>query len=227
MMCRAMSILPNVSDVWQRDPPWAAIYSSGVGNEPVARVIGRLFWGTDIGLLYRAASIIGRQPDGAAVLDVPCGGGVALRGLRHEQRVRYVAADIAEAMLERTARDAQRRGLDQVELRRADVQELPFADGEFDLCVSFTGLHCFPHPRRAIGELGRVVRPGGRLSASALLTDGGLRYEPMLAAGRAARLMGPSLSGPEATSWLQDAGFEDIQLVRSGALGYLTARRAG
>jgi ubiquinone/menaquinone biosynthesis C-methylase UbiE len=226
MMCRAMAILPNVSDVWRRDPPWAAIYSSGVGNEPVARVVGRLFWGTDIGLLYRAASVIGEQPDGAAVLDVPCGGGVALRGLRREQRVRYVAADIAEAMLERTGREAERRGLHQVELRRADIEGLPFADGEFDLCVSFTGLHCFPNPRRAILELGRVVRPGGRLSASAVLTDGGLRFEPMLAAGRAARLMGPSLSGSQATRWLRDAGFEDVQLVRSGALGYLTARRA-
>ncbi len=226
MMCGAMAILPNVSDVWRRDPPWAAIYSSGVGNEPVARVVGRVFWGTDVGLLYRAANVIGEQPHGAAVLDVPCGGGVALRGLRREQRVRYVAADIAEAMLERTGREAERRGLRQVELRRADVEELPFADGEFDLCVSFTGLHCFPHPRRAIGELGRVVRPGGRLSASAVLTDGGLRFEPMLAAGRAARLMGPSLSGSQATRWLHDAGFEDVQLVRSGALGYLTARRA-
>jgi SAM-dependent methyltransferase len=227
MMCGAMAILPNVSDVWRRDPPWAAIYSSGVGNEPVARVVGRVFWGTDVGLLYRAASVIGEQPDGAAVLDVPCGGGVALRGLRPEQRVRYVAADIAEAMLERTGREAERRGLRQVELRRADVEELPFADGEFDLCVSFTGLHCFPHPRRAIGELGRVVRPGGRLSASAVLTDGGLRFQPMLAAGRAARLMGPSLIGSHAARWLRDAGFEDVQLVRSGALGYLTARRAG
>jgi ubiquinone/menaquinone biosynthesis C-methylase UbiE len=225
-MCRAMAILPNVSDVWRRDPPWAAIYSSGVGNEPVARVVGRVFWGTDVGLLYRAANVISEQLDGAAVLDVPCGGGVALRGLRREQRVRYVAADIAEAMLERTGREAERRGLHQVELRRADIEGLPFADGEFDLCVSFTGLHCFPNPRRAILELGRVVRPGGRLSASAVLTDGGLRFQPMLAAGRAARLMGPSLSGSQAARWLRDAGFEDVQLVRSGALGYLTARRA-
>jgi hypothetical protein len=71
------------------------------------------------------------------------------------------------------------------------------------------------------------VRPGGRLSASAVLTDGGLRFQPMLAAGRAARLMGPSLSGPEATRWLEEAGFEDVELTRSGALGYLTAHRSG
>jgi ubiquinone/menaquinone biosynthesis C-methylase UbiE len=220
--------LPDVSQVWRRDPPWAAIYTAGVANEPVARIAGRLFWGTDIRLLYRATAVIGEQPDGAAILDIPCGGGIALRGLRRGQGVRYVAADISDAMLERTTREAERRGVrDIVELRRADVEALPFDDGEFDVCVSFTGLHCFPHPRLAVMELGRVVRPGGRLSASALLTDAGVRYKPALAAARVSRLMGPSASGPELESWLDEAGFRDVELVRSGALGYVTARRAG
>jgi SAM-dependent methyltransferase len=223
-----MALLPDVSQMWRRDPPWAAIYSAGVANEPVARVAGRLFWGTDVRLLYRATAVIGEQPDGAAILDIPCGGGIALRGLRPAQRVRYVAADISDAMLGRTQREAERRGVrDIVELRRADVEALPFADGEFDLCVSFTGLHCFPHPRRAVMELGRVMRPGGLLSASALLTDAGVRYKPPLAAARTARLMGPSASGPELEQWLGEAGFKDVELVRSGALGYVTARRAG
>ena len=223
-----MALLPDVSQVWRRDPPWAAIYARGVATEPVAVVAGRLFWGTDVRLLYRATAVIGEQPAGAAILDIPCGGGIALRGLRHGQPVRYVAADISDAMLERTTREAERRGVrDIVELRRADVEALPFDDGEFDLCVSFTGLHCFPHPRRAVLELGRVVRPGGGLSASALLTDAGVRYKPQLAAARAARLMGPSASGPELLQWLGEAGFRDVELVRSGALGYVTARRAG
>jgi ubiquinone/menaquinone biosynthesis C-methylase UbiE len=219
--------LPDVSQVWRRDPPWAPIYAAGVASEPVAAIAGRLFWGTDIRLLYRATEVVGEQPDGAAILDVPCGGGVALRGLRPGQRVRYVAADIAEAMLERTRAEAERRGVaGVVELRRADAQALPFADGEFDLAVSFTGLHCFPDPRRAVLELGRVVRPRGLLSVSAVLTDGGLRFAPGIAAGRASRLMGPSASGAQLEDWLAEAGFESVALVRSGALGYVTARRA-
>jgi SAM-dependent methyltransferase len=154
-----MANLPNVSDVWQRDPPWAAIYSSGVGNEPLARVVGRVFWGTDIGLLYRAASVIGEQPDGAAVLDVPCGGGVALRGLRRGQNVRYVAADISDAMLGRTGREAERRGLEQVELRHADAEELPFADGEFDLVYTVLAVEQMERIRdAALAEIARVSR---------------------------------------------------------------------
>ena len=38
--------------------------------------------GSDLGLLYAAAAEIGTLPPGSVVLDVPCGGGVALRGLR-------------------------------------------------------------------------------------------------------------------------------------------------
>ena len=106
-----MALLPDVSQVWRRDPAWAAIYARGVATEPVAVVAGRLFWGTDVRLLYRATAVIGEQPAGAAILDIPCGGGIALRGLRHGQPVRYVAADISDAMLERTRRDAERRGV--------------------------------------------------------------------------------------------------------------------
>ena len=53
---------------------------------------------------------------------------------------------------------ARRRGWpSQVVPRIADVGALPFADGEFDLVVTFTGLHCFPDPRRAVAELARVL----------------------------------------------------------------------
>ena len=53
-------------------------------------------------MLYAAAAEIGTLPAGSRVLDVPCGGGVALRGLVPGQGIEYVAADIAPTMLERT-----------------------------------------------------------------------------------------------------------------------------
>ncbi len=72
--------------------------------------------GSDLRLLYESASEIGRQPPGSRILDVPCGGGVALRGLRQGQGVRYVAVDIAQAMLDRTFAAARDRGVaDQVQ----------------------------------------------------------------------------------------------------------------
>lgn len=211
---------------WQSDHPWATVYDFVVEHEHVGHGLARIAMATDFGLLFAAAQAIGELPDGAAVLDVPCGGGVALRGLRPSQAVRYVAADISPAMLERTRRAAARRGLPQVETVAADVGALPFADATFDLSVSFTGLHCFPDPRRALAELGRCTRPGGELTGSAFLNDSGLRFEPMRQVGRGMGLIGPSLTEPELQRWLGDAGFVDVAMHRSGGLTYFRARRA-
>ena len=82
---------------------------------------------------------------------------------------------------------------DQVTTQLADVEALPFEDQSFDLVVSFTGLHCFPDPARAVVEMARVLKLGGVITGSALLNDTGLRFEPMRRAGRLAGLLGPGL----------------------------------
>jgi SAM-dependent methyltransferase len=206
---------------WHEDPLWASFYDWTVEHERVGGALWRLGIGSDLRLLYDAAEEIGRQPPASRILDVPCGGGVALRGLRPDQHVTYVAVDIAREMLERTMDAARERGVaSQVEVRVADVATLPFADGDFDLVVSFTGLHCFPEPRRAVTEMVRVLRPGGVLTGSAVLNDTGLRYEPMRRIGRAVDLLGPSCTGPGLLTWLEDLGMTDLGLRNSGAIGY-------
>lgn len=215
--------LPGLG-AWSEDPLWASVYDWSVEHPGAG---GPLWWlglGSDLRRLYAAADEIGRLPAGAAVLDVPCGGGVALRGLRPEQGVRYVAADISPTMLGRTMAAARRHGVaDQVTPWEADVGALPFADGEFDLVLSFTGLHCFPDPHRAVLEMGRVTRSGGAVSGSAVLNDGGLRAVPVLAVGRVGGLIGPSASRAEVVAWLEEAGCGEVSLEMSGAIGYFRA----
>lgn len=207
---------------WSEDPLWASFYDWSVEHPRAGGAVWRFGIGSDLGLLYAAAAEIGRQQAGSAVLDVPCGGGVALRGLRPGQGIRYVAADIAQAMLDRTMDAARERGVsDQVEPRIADVGELPFGDGEFDLVVSFTGLHCFPDPHLAVLEMGRVTHAGGVLTGSALLNDtGDLRIVPVRRIGRLSGLLGPSATKAEVTTWMAEAGFTDVTLQLSGAMAY-------
>ncbi len=214
-----------MTDAWRGNHPWAVVYDFIVERAALGGVLWKVGMGSDIAKLYGAAEAIGRLPDGSAVLDIPSGGGVALRGARPGQDVRYVAADIAPAMLERTRAEARRRGIE-VELCEADVGALPFADATFDLVVSFTGLHCFPDPAGAVAELARVLKPGGRLTGSAFLTDSGLRFKPMITAGRVGGLLGPSGRRADLERWLADAGFEGARLDRSGGLTYFTAARA-
>ncbi len=130
-------------------------------------------------------------------------------------------------MLDRTLEAARRLGVaDQVVPRLADVGALPFPDGEFDLVVTFTGLHCFPDPRVAVAELARVLRSGGVVTGSALLNDTGRRFEPVRRAGRLSGLLGPSCTRPELTTWLAEGGVPDVDLDTSGAIVYFRGVKA-
>jgi SAM-dependent methyltransferase len=213
---------------WHEDPLWASVYDWTVEHPRAGVPLWRLGIGSDLRLLYAAADEVGRLPEGSAVLDVPCGGGVALRGLRPGQGVRYVAADIAPTMLERTVLAARARGVDdQVATCAADVGSLPFPDGVFTLVVSFTGLHCFPDPRRATAEMARVVAPGGALTGSALFNDSGARHEPLRRLGRRANVLGPGCTTSELRTWLAGAGLVEVSVGLSGAIGYFRAERPG
>jgi ubiquinone/menaquinone biosynthesis C-methylase UbiE len=209
---------------WGEDPLWGAFYDWSVEHPQAGGALWRAGVGSDLRRLYSAAAEIGRQPAGSSVLDVPCGGGVALRGLRPGQGVRYVAVDISQRMLDRTMTVARKRDVwAQVEPVLADVGTLPFPEGKFDLVMSFTGLHCFPDPHQAVREMGRVLQPGGVLTGSTLLNDTGLRYLPVRQVGRYAGLLGPGATTTEVHDWLAEAGLEGISITLSGAMAYFRA----
>ncbi|MFL6122450.1 class I SAM-dependent methyltransferase [Actinophytocola sp.] len=212
--------MPN----WATGRLSAVAYDYGVEHEWLARPAGALLWGTDTRGLYRTIHTLGVLPAGSAVLDVPCGGGPALRGLRRDQDVRYVAADISPVMLGRTRRRARRLGLS-IEVVEADVTRLPFADSEFDVCVSFNGLHCLPDPERALRELARCLRPGGWLIGDTVVRGTGRRQDLAIAAFRRAGLFGPGGTAGAVRRWLTDAGLYVRRFERSGAVARFAATR--
>lgn len=219
--------LPLVG-AWDEDPLWAKFYPLMVEHPAIGKPLWRLGLGSDISRLYAAAREIADLPDGARVLDVPVGGGVALRGLRPGGSVDYLAADISPTMLSRAMAVARKRGVeDQVTTAIADVGALPFEDESFDLVVSLTGLHVFPDPQLAIREMVRVLKPGAAITGSSLFTAdfSGLerRYQLVHAAGRRAHVLGPMCSADDARRWLEEAGASAVHLEMSGAMGYFRA----
>ncbi|CAB4720563.1 unannotated protein [freshwater metagenome] len=206
---------------WSDDPLWATFYDWTVEHPLPGRALWFAGLQSDLRRLYAATDEISEQQPGARILDVPCGGGVALRGLRSAQGVEYVAADISQTMLDRTMESARERGVEHlVTPAIADVGDLPFDDASFDLVVSFTGLHCFPDPEAAVEQMCRVLRPGGAITGSAVLNDTGLRFELVRRGGRVAGLLGPGCTGEEVILWLTRAGVVDVTLEVSGAIGY-------
>jgi SAM-dependent methyltransferase len=97
-------------------------------------------------------------------LEVGCGEGELAARVQDELGCEVVAIDQSQRMVELT----RGRGVD---ARRGDVQDLPFADGEFDCAVAAWMLYHVADVSRALGELARVLRPGGRLVAVTNYSD--------------------------------------------------------
>lgn len=200
-------------------------YDAYIKRPAVARLIGRVLWAADTRPMYALLHAVGEVPDGATVLDAPCGGGLAFRGLRPDQRVRYVAIDLSEGMLERARREADRRGLGQIELVRGDLQELPIDDAKADLTLAMNGLHCVPDPARAAAELVRCTKPGGRLTGSALVFGAARRSDAGLRRGQRDGSVGPAGTVDDLRAWLRDAGLGGESVRTSGAIAVFDERK--
>ena len=107
---------------------------------------------------WRTATIHATVHPGDAVLDACCGTGDLARAALRAGAARAVGLDFSEAMLERA-----RRKVPAAELVRGDVLALPFGDDEFDAVVVGFGVRNVESLEGALGELRRVLKPGGRL----------------------------------------------------------------
>lgn len=219
--------MPDLRERWRTSFIEATTYDWAVEHEHVAGLLGRLIWGTDASAFYRDIARLSELPVGTSVLDIPCGGGVAFRGLRPEQELHYVAADLSPVMLRRAQAEADRRGIHWIEFVEADVEALPFEDRSFDLVVTYTGLHCFPDPPAAIAEMVRVLRPGGELRGTSVIRRAGLRQDAFVRLMQAGGVFGPSGTLAELESWLAVTDMVKLSTRRDGALAYFSARRAG
>jgi SAM-dependent methyltransferase len=217
--------MPDLRERWRTSFIEAVTYDWAVEHERVARVLGRAIWGTDTSAFYREISRLSGLPSGSSVLDIPCGGGVAFRGLRPAQELHYMAADLSPVMLRRARAEAERRRLHWIEFVQADVEALPFEDRTFDLVITYTGLHCFPDPPAAITELARVLRPGGELRGTSVVKRSGLRQDAIVRLMQLGAVFGPGQTLAELETSLADAGLVKVSVSRNGALAYFSARR--
>lgn len=99
--------------------------------------------------------------DGMTVLEVGCGTGSIWLG--HEKTVskcrKLILTDLSEGMLETAKKNLGER--DNIEYRRADIQELPFEDAAFDVVIANSMLYHVPDIGKGLREVRRVLKAGG------------------------------------------------------------------
>jgi SAM-dependent methyltransferase len=96
------------------------------------------------------------------VLDVACGAAHAAEPVAEQVR-QVVGIDLTPALLEIGAQRLREQGVSNVLLQEAHAESLPFVDGSFDIVYCRSSLHHFADPGRAVDEMVRVCRFGGRI----------------------------------------------------------------
>ncbi|MFJ9682723.1 class I SAM-dependent methyltransferase [Streptomyces sp. NPDC101194] len=177
--------------------------------------------------LIAAASIADRD----RVLDIGCGAGSSTRlAGRHARHGRASGFDLSAPMLARARESARREGLANVSFEQADVQVHDFASHAYDVAISRFGVMFFADPVGAFANIGRALRPGGRLAfvcTAEAEANEWLRalaeLHDILPIGGFGAPGSPgmfSLAAPDSTRGvLAAAGFEHIDAVRVEAYG--------
>jgi ubiquinone/menaquinone biosynthesis C-methylase UbiE len=129
--------------------------------------------------------------------------------------------DISSELLTHARRRAEKsRSGARVDFRRGDVNRLPFGDSTFDWAWSVDSFYGLPEPLAALGELARVVRPGGLIAVLGWSSQQILPGYPLLEARLNATSLGiaPFARGkqPEshflrALGWLRQAGLQQTE----------------
>ena len=114
----------------------------------------------------RIARLLMALSPGDAVLDAACGPGNFSREFATAvgESGLVVGIDASPTMLGRGVSELEDSGLRNLAFVRGDAANLPFRDDSFDTVCCFGALHLFAEPFSALGEIGRVLAPGGRIA---------------------------------------------------------------
>jgi SAM-dependent methyltransferase len=200
-------------------PPLVSIYESRLWRRSglFARVSGISFE-REIACITEQA----RLDRASRVLDLACGSGIYSRPFAHQLASgRVVGLDLSRPMLDEARRRSRREGCANLDLVRGSALELPFRSSCFDVVNCCGALHLFPDVPRALAEIERVLRDGGRFTAAVIRRGEGAEAR---AAGLRERALGVhAFTRAELAERLFDAGFAELRFPHEHGVWMLAA----
>jgi len=151
------------------------------------------------------------QP-GQTVLDLGSGAGIDcfFAAKKVGENGYVIGVDMTPEMLERARGSAQRMNIQNVEFRQGFIEELPVDANSVDVIISNCVINLSPYKEKVFAETFRVLKPGGKLAVSDIVTDGELPESVRKSLSAWAGCVAGAVDAKEYVGMLEAAGFSDI-----------------
>jgi arsenite methyltransferase len=152
---------------------------------------------------------------GETVLDLGSGGGidVLLSARRVGPSGRAYGLDMTDEMLDLARRNAAAAGATNVEFLRGHIESVPLPDASIDVIISNCVINLSTNKPAVFTEMYRVLRPGGRIGVSDVVSDDDLTAGQRAERGGWAGCIAGALSRGEYVRGLTEAGFTDVEVA--------------
>lgn len=159
--------------------------------------------------------------EGETVLDLGSGGGIdVLLSSKRVGPTGYVyGLDMTPEMLTLARRNATEAGATNVEFLEGQIEHVPLPDASVDVIISNCVINLSPDKPAVFAEMYRVLRPGGRLGVSDVITDDHLTDTERLERGSFVGCIAGALAITQYENGLRDAGFTDVTITRTVTVG--------
>ncbi|MGD8505049.1 MAG: arsenite methyltransferase [Candidatus Bathyarchaeota archaeon] len=153
--------------------------------------------------------------EGEIVLDLGSGGGidVFLAAKKVGTKGKVIGVDMTEEMIQRARATASKYGYENVEFRRGEIENLPIQDNSVDAVISNCVINLSPDKQKVFQEAHRVLKTGGRIMISDIVTEGELPEEVRKSFDAWAGCIAGALEKGDYLDTIKRSGFKDVKVV--------------
>lgn len=153
------------------------------------------------------------QP-GQTVLDLGSGGGIDcfFAAQKVGPKGLVIGVDMTPQMIDRARENKAKLKADNVDFRLGEIEHLPIADQTVDVVISNCVINLSPDKQQVFKEIFRVLKPGGKVAVSDMVTDGSLPQEIKDDLSAWAGCISGAIDIAEYISYIEKAGLIDVKI---------------
>lgn len=155
--------------------------------------------------------------EGETVLDLGSGGGidVFLAANKVGEQGKVIGVDMTEEMVQTAIKNAEKGKYTNVEFKLGEIENLPLENNSVDVIISNCVINLTPDKLIAYREAFRVLKPGGRILISDLVTEGDIPDEIRKSFQAWSECIAGAMEKDEYLDTIKEAGFSDVEIVEA------------